>query len=74
MQRTSVGKKSTKGLPTTANFLQVLVDDEEATLVELNGICGEDQHIFSEVRIPKRILLVSTNLAKKQEEGIVEVE
>ncbi len=35
-------KKSAKGLPTTTNFLEVLVDDEEAILVELNRICGED--------------------------------
>jgi hypothetical protein len=26
-------KKFAKGLPTTTNFLEVLVDDEEATLV-----------------------------------------
>jgi hypothetical protein len=35
-------KKSTKGLPTTTNFLEVLVNDEEATLAELNRICGRD--------------------------------
>jgi hypothetical protein len=58
-------------LPTTINFLEVLVDDEEATLVELNCICGG---IFSRVRIPKRRLLVTTNPTKEQEEGITEAE
>ncbi len=33
-------EKSTKGLSTTINFLEVLVDDEEAILLELNRICG----------------------------------
>jgi hypothetical protein len=35
-------KKSTNGLFTTTNFLEVLVDDEEATLLKLNHICGGD--------------------------------
>jgi hypothetical protein len=39
-------KKFAKGLLATMNFLEVLVDDEEATLIELNHVCGEDQHIF----------------------------
>jgi hypothetical protein len=39
-------KKSAKGLLATMNFLEVLVDDEKATLVKLNHVCGEDQHIF----------------------------
>jgi hypothetical protein len=29
-------------LPATTNFLEVLVDDEEAILAELNHICGKD--------------------------------
>jgi hypothetical protein len=39
-------KKSTKGLPTTTNFMEVLVNDEEATLAKLNHVCGKEQHIF----------------------------
>jgi hypothetical protein len=54
-------KKSGKGLPTTTNFLEVLVDDEEATLVKLNRICGGDHHIFSGVKIPKRKLPIIAN-------------
>jgi hypothetical protein len=54
-------KKSRKGLPTTINFLEVLVDDEKATLVKLNCICGGDQHIFSRVKIPKRKLDIIAN-------------
>jgi hypothetical protein len=44
-------KKFAKGLLATTNFLEVLVDDEEAIMVELNHVCGEDQYIFFEVRI-----------------------
>jgi len=65
-------KKSTKGLPATTNFLEVLVDDEEATMAELNHVCGEDQHIFSGVRIPKRKLPIISNLAEEREEVITE--
>jgi hypothetical protein len=54
-------KISAKGLLATTNFLEVLVDDEEATLVELNCVCGEDQHIFFGVRIPKRRLPITAN-------------
>jgi hypothetical protein len=35
-------KKTSKGLLATTNFLEVLVDDEEAILVELNCVCGHD--------------------------------
>jgi hypothetical protein len=44
-------KKTTKGLHAPTNFLEVLVDDEEATLVELNCVCGDDYHVFSGVKI-----------------------
>jgi hypothetical protein len=60
-------KKSAKGLLTTTNFLEVLVDDEKTTSAELNCVCGEDQHIFSGVRIPKRRLPIITNLVEEQE-------
>ncbi len=64
-------KKCVKGLPATTNFLEVLVDDEEATLVELNRVSGEDQHIFSRVKIPKKKLPITTNPTEEQEEIIV---
>jgi len=54
-------KKFAKGLPTTTNFLEVLVDDEEAVMVKLNRVCGEDQNIFFEVKIPERRLLITAN-------------
>jgi hypothetical protein len=47
-------KKFAKGLFATTNFLEVLVDDEEAILSKLNYICGGDKHIFSRVRDPKK--------------------
>ncbi len=67
-------KKFAKGLPATTNFLEVLVDDEKATLAELNCVCGGDQHIFFEVRIPKRKLPIVANPTKEQEEVIAEEE
>ncbi len=67
-------KKSAKGFPTTTNFLEVLVDDEKATLVELNHVCGGDYHIFFGVRIPKRRLPITANPIEEQEEMIVEDE
>jgi hypothetical protein len=54
--------------------LEVLVDDEEATLVELNRVCGKDQHIFFGVRIPKRKLPITANPVEEQEEVIMEDE
>ncbi len=51
-----------------------MVDDEEATLAKLNHVCEKDQHIFSGLRIPKRRLPITTNLAEEQEEVIVENE
>jgi len=54
-------KKSAKGLSATTNFLEVLVDNEEATLLKLNHICGGDQHVFSKVRNPKRRLPIIAN-------------
>jgi hypothetical protein len=51
-------KKFVKGLTTTTNFLEVLVNDEEATLVKINKIYG-CQHVFSRIRIPNRRLPVA---------------
>jgi len=49
-------KKDTKPSNSTANYLEVLVNDEEATLNELNKICGVNYHLTSENKIPKRKL------------------
>jgi hypothetical protein len=46
-------KTFAKGPTTTTNFLEVLVNDEEATLLELNQICRE-QHVFFGIRMPKK--------------------
>jgi hypothetical protein len=51
-----------------------LVDDEDATFSELNCICGDDQHVFTRVMIPKKKLLVIISSTKDQEEGIGEEE
>jgi hypothetical protein len=61
-------------LPATTNFLEVLVDDEKATLAELDRVCGKDQHIFSGVKIPKRGLSIIANLEEEQEEVIAKDE
>jgi len=67
-------KKIAKGLPTTTNFLEVLVDDEESTIAKLNHVCGDDRHVFFGVRIPKRRLPIVANPAEEQEEAIIEDE
>jgi len=46
----------------------VLVNDEKATLTELNKICGANHHLSSKNKIPKKRLPMETNEAK----GIVE--
>jgi hypothetical protein len=61
-------KKIAKGLLATTNFLEVLVDDEETIMAELNRACGDDQHVFSGVRIPKRKLPIVINPAEEREE------
>jgi len=58
-------KKNTKPFNSTANYLEVLVNDEEATLNELNMICGANHHLTSENRIAKRKLLVHVNEAER---------
>jgi predicted aspartyl protease len=37
----------------TANFVEVLLDDEEATLQQLNKLCGNEK-VFSYIRVPRR--------------------
>ncbi len=61
-------KKNTKPSNSTINYLEVLVNDEEATLNELNTICGANHHLTSGNMIPKRRLLVQAN----ETEGVVE--
>jgi hypothetical protein len=39
------------------NFLEVLLNDEAATLQQLNELCG-DENVFSYTRIPRRRMLV----------------
>jgi hypothetical protein len=48
-------KKSKDGKPhsKTANFVEVLLDDEEATLQQLNRLCGSEK-VFSYTQVPRR--------------------
>jgi hypothetical protein len=65
-------KEFAKGLSTTTNFLEFLVDDEKVTHSKLNRICGGDQHIYSRVRIPKRRFPITVNSIEEQEKNIAE--
>ncbi len=47
-------EKDTKSSNSTANYLEVLVNDEEATLNELNKICGANHHLTFGNMIPKK--------------------
>jgi hypothetical protein len=46
-------KKNGKGPFASTNFLEVLVNDEEATLTKLNRLCGVKHNVFSKVKMPK---------------------
>jgi predicted aspartyl protease len=48
-------KKPKDGKPHSgaANFLEVLLNDEEATLQQLNKLCG-NENVFSYIRVPRR--------------------
>jgi len=52
-------KKSKDGKvhPGLANFLEVLLNDEEATLHQLNKLCGSE-NLFSYTRVPRRTMPV----------------
>jgi hypothetical protein len=39
--------------PGSANFLEMMLDDEEATLEQLNELCGSEK-LFSYIRVPRR--------------------
>ncbi len=45
--------KDGKAHPGSANFLEVLLNDEDATLHQLNKLCGSE-NVFSYTRVPKR--------------------
>jgi len=45
--------KDGKTHPGSANFLEVMLDDEEATLHQLNELCGSE-NMFSYTRVPRR--------------------
>jgi predicted aspartyl protease len=49
--------KDGKVHPGSANFLEVLLNDEEATLHQLNKLCG-NENLFSYTRVPRRRMLV----------------
>ncbi len=61
-------KKDTKPSNSIANYLEVSINDEKATLIELNKICGVIQHLSYGNRIPKRRFSMQANEA----EGIIE--
>jgi len=60
-------KKDTKSSNSIANYLEVLINDEEATLTKLNMICGVNHHLSYGNKIPKKRLLMQAH----EVEGIV---
>jgi len=46
-------KKNGKGLLATTNYLEVLVNDEEATLTQLNRLCGMKNNVFLKEKVPR---------------------
>jgi hypothetical protein len=42
-----IWRKNGKGPPTITNFLEVLINDEHATLEKLNSLCGIKVDVFS---------------------------
>ncbi len=64
-------KKNGRRLVVVANYLEVLINDEKATLAKLNRLCGENNNIFSGTRIPKqRNLVVAPEVDRNKEEVI----
>jgi hypothetical protein len=51
-------KKYTKPFNSIANYLEVLVNDEEATLTKLNMICGANHHLSYGNKILKKRLMM----------------
>ncbi len=40
-------KNNGRGFLASANYLKVLINDEEATLTQLNRLCGMKNNVFS---------------------------
>jgi hypothetical protein len=49
------------------NFLEMLINDEEATLIKLNWLCGVKHNVFSSVKMPKRKLGLYWHLHLEEE-------
>ncbi len=54
--------KDGKAHPRSTNFLEVMLNDEEATLHKLNKLCGSE-NLFSYTRVPRRRMPVDVALA-----------
>jgi hypothetical protein len=54
--------KDGKSYPGTTTFLEVLLDDEEATLQQLKKLCG-DENVFSHTWVPRRRLPIEVSPA-----------
>jgi hypothetical protein len=54
-------RKNGKGPSSSTNFLKVMVNDKEATLVELNRLCGIKHNIFFGIQMPKIKMHVQTS-------------
>jgi hypothetical protein len=61
-------KINTKPSNSIVNYLEVSINDEEATINELNKICGANHHLTSGNKIPKRKLSIQAN----EVEGVIE--
>ncbi len=49
-----------QGLAFIANFLEIIINDEKATLFEHNKLCSANHDVFSKYRKPKTRLLITT--------------
>lgn len=59
----------------STNFLKVLVDDKEATLAELNKICGPNYDVFYHIMVPKKrkamyVLVDTTPTIEREATGV----
>jgi hypothetical protein len=61
-------KKNEKGVATFVNYLEVLVNDGEATLAKLNRLCGITNNIFFGTRVLRRKNPMVTLEVDKNEE------
>ncbi len=65
-------KKNGKGLATSTNVLEVLINDVEATLIKLNRLCGMKNNIFLGTRISRRRNQIVTLEIDKNEKELHE--